>query len=96
MVFKSNFRRVPAWRMRKYCRGYSPDLNVCENLGAILEDRVEEMISRDGAYLRSDEDRLLEIIESELGDMAADTELLETLLKSYPARLETVKKVCIV
>ena len=71
--------------------GYSPDLNVCENLGAILKDRVEESLSNDPAKSRSSKDGLLEIIEEELHDMSDDTELLQTLLKSYPARLEAVK-----
>ena len=72
--------------------GYSPDLNACENLGAILKDRVEESIAKDNANSRGSKRRLLRIIETELSAMAEDTDLFEALLKSYPKRLEAVKK----
>ena len=72
--------------------GFSPDLNACENLGAILKDRVEESIAKDNANSRGSKRRLLRIIETELSAMAEDTDLFEALLKSYPKRLEAVKK----
>ena len=65
--------------------GNSPDLNACENLGAIVKDRVEKRMfsSRDSL-----DDTLMRI----LGDMELDTELFSALLESYPARLEAVRK----
>ena len=72
--------------------GLSPDLNVTENLGAILKDRVEASLSDYTDTERLSADVLLQTIEKELKDMAKDTELFETLLRSYPSRLEEVRK----
>ena len=64
---------------------------IAKNLEAILKDRVEESLSKDLGNSRSSKDRLLEIIEEELRVMSEDIELLQALLKSYPARLDAVR-----
>ena len=68
--------------------GYSPDLNTCENLGAILKDRVKEAITKSGEKSRSFRHTLQEIIETELrfmeqdsGKQVAGTRSIEKLVK---------------
>ena len=65
--------------------GSSPDLNACENLGAIVKDRVEKRLS-------GSNDDLEAALARVLGDLEFDTELFTSLLESYPARLDAVKK----
>ena len=65
--------------------GSSPDLNACENMGAIVKDRVEKRLSVSN-------DDLEAALARVLGDLEFDTELFTSLLESYPARLEAVKK----
>ena len=72
--------------------GSSPDLNVTENLGTILKDKVEASLSDYSAADRLNKDFLLQTIENELEEMSKDTELFETLLRSYPSRLVEVRK----
>ena len=72
--------------------GISPDLNVTENLGAILKDKVEASLSDFTDTERLNKDVLLEIIEKELEDMSKDLQLFEALLRSYPSLLAKVKK----
>ena len=72
--------------------GSSPDLNVCENLGAILKNNVDEVLST--KY--SDSERLshsvlLKSIKNELKTMSKNTDLFERLLRSYPSRLAAVR-----
>ena len=65
--------------------GSSPDLNACENLGAILKERVE-------SQLASHNETLETALQRSLGDLEFDTELFCRLLQSYPARLDAVRK----
>ena len=65
--------------------GSSPDLNACENLGSILKERVEKRISNSNEDLETALNRVL-------GDLEFDTELFISLLESYPARLDAVRK----
>ena len=74
--------------------GSSPDLNVCENLGAILKNNVDEVLST--KY--SDSERLshsvlLKTIKNELKTMSKNTDLFERLQRSYPSRLAAVRAV---
>ena len=69
--------------------GSSPDLNVMENLGALLKDRVEASLSD---FIATDKDFLLQIFEYELDEMSKDTDLFARLLPSYPSRLVEVKR----
>ena len=65
--------------------GSSPDLNACENLGAILKERVEKRLATSNDTLDAALTRIL-------GDLEYDTRLFHSLLESYPARLEAVRK----
>ena len=62
-----------------------PDLNACENLGAIVKDRVEKRLAGTNEHFDAALTRIL-------GDLEFDTQLFISLLESYPARLEAVKK----
>ena len=64
--------------------GSSPDLNACENMGSILNDRVENCISETGGELR-------EVVLGVLEAMEFEVELFISLLRSYPARLGAVR-----
>ena len=68
------------------------DLNVCENLGAILKDRVENKLSTYPITEQLSESLLIQVVENELREISNDTDLFFRLLASYPARLEAVKK----
>ena len=70
--------------------GSSPDLNVAENLGAILKDRVDASLFAEPEADRLKQSVLLRIIETELTKMSGDTELFERLLRSYPKRIKAV------
>ena len=71
--------------------GYSPDLNVAENLGAIMKNRTEEALEAYPEGERSNPAILRQTLTSVLDEMSEDTELFENLLKSYPRRLAAVK-----
>ena len=66
-------------------RVVDPDLNACKNLSAIVKDRVEKRLSVSN-------DGLEAALARVLGDLEFATELFISLLESYPARLEAVKK----
>ena len=72
-------------RGKKLFGRQAPDLNACENLGAILKDRVE---SRQVSH----NETLETALQRSLGDLEFDTELFCRLLQSYPARLDAVRK----
>ena len=72
--------------------GASPDLNVAENMGAILKDRTEEALSQRPSADRLKESVLFEVLNDVLSDLEYDTELFEALLKSYPAHIKAVKE----
>ena len=63
--------------------GSSPDLNSCENVGAIIKKRVED-------HLRETPVALEDALEHILRNMEYETELFISLLQSYPSRLEAV------
>ena len=65
--------------------GSSPDLNPCENLGAIVKDRVER-------HLLFQKDDLDTALARVLSDLEFDTQLFLSLLESYPARLDAVRQ----
>ncbi|CAF0818695.1 unnamed protein product, partial [Didymodactylos carnosus] len=71
--------------------GSSPDLNVAENVGSILMDKVESlMISERGPTNSSVV--FLEHLQNVLHELKNEKELFESLLKSYPQRLKAVRK----
>ena len=65
-------------------RGIS-SLNPCENLGAILKDRVEKRLLTSGATLE-------EVLHDVLAQMKYDTEIFVSLLSWYPDRLSQCGK----
>lgn len=71
--------------------GNSPDLNVCENVGSILKDKVEKRMMSEPLATRFSRTRMEEHIDAVLREMEFDTELFESLLSSYPARLQAVR-----
>ena len=71
--------------------GSSPDLNVAENLGAIMKDRIEEALEAYAVTERSKPAILMQTLNTALEEMSKDAELFEKLLKSYPRRLAAVK-----
>ena len=71
--------------------GSSPDLNVAENLGAIMKDRTEEALEAFPISDRSKPAVLKQTLNTVLKEMSKDTELFEKLLKSYPRRMAAVK-----
>ena len=65
--------------------GSSPDLNVCENVGSILKDRVEERtVNYDSIPSLND---LRREVTEVLREMEFDSQLFCNLLKSYPSRM---------
>ena len=72
--------------------GSSPDLNVAENLGAIMKDRVEDALQVFSEVERSKPEILMNSLNDVLQEMSDDTELFEKLLRSYPDRLRAVRE----
>ena len=72
--------------------GNSPDLNVAERIGSIIKDEVEKKMLSETGHNRYLEDTLKVHITNVLTNIEADTDLFETLLRSYPSRLRAVKK----
>lgn len=70
--------------------GSSPDLNAAEHLGALLKQRVEDaMLNR--PYRDQNDIEILKIeLNTVLKEMENDTDLFETLLMSYPKRIQAV------
>ena len=71
--------------------GSSLDLNIAENLGAIMKDRTEEALEAFAVTEKSKPPILMQTLNTVLEEMSKDTELFEKLLKSYPRRLAAVK-----
>ena len=72
--------------------GSSPDLNATENLGAILKKHVEDRIVKIPSMERNSVETLKTIISEELIKIKEEPEIFSNLLKSYPARLDAVRK----
>ena len=72
--------------------GNSPDLNPCENVGAIIKDRVETRMHK----LRGPNPYSIATLRNALTEVLAamefDTQLFESLLRSYPRRLAAVRQ----
>ena len=72
--------------------GSSPDLNATENLGAILKKHVEDRILKIPSMERNSVETLTTIISEELIKIKEEPEIFANLLKSYPAKLDAVRK----
>lgn len=69
--------------------GNSPDLNPCENLGAIIKQRAEANIHQQNDPLTTE--TLKNHLQNVLVDLQNDSGLFQCLLKSFPARLAAVQ-----
>ena len=69
----------------------SPDLYPCEDLGAIVKDRVESKMIHEPAEQRYTRETLLRNIEEVVTEMEFATELFEKLLLSYPRGLDALR-----
>ncbi|CAF3837255.1 unnamed protein product [Rotaria sp. Silwood1] len=72
--------------------GSSPDLNVAENVGSILMDKVESLMINEPGFNRNSSVVLLEHLQYVLHELKNETELFESLLKSYTQRLRAVRE----
>lgn len=70
--------------------GNSPDLNPCENLGAIIKQRVETNIHKRKSPLCKES--LKNHLQSVLNELQNDAHLFERLLKTFPVRLAAVQQ----
>lgn len=67
--------------------GSSPDLNPAEHIGAIIKEEVEKklLISKDGS-----QEALMTAIQDVLHDIQDNVDLFQSLLRSYPKRIQAV------
>ena len=70
----------------------SPDLNVCENIDSILEDRVEERTENYNRISVPSLTCLRRVVAEMHRDMEFDSQLFCNLLKSYPSRMQAVEQ----
>ena len=71
--------------------GKSPDLNPAENLGAILQEKLEKQLTGIDPNVIT-HDVLLSTLTPILEEMKRDTNLFRNLLLSFRDRLDLVKK----
>ena len=69
----------------------SPDLNPAEHLGAILKDSVEAKMIKEVDADRYSKGKLMRHLQDVLEELEFDTNLFESLLRSYPSRLQAVR-----
>ncbi|CAF4985287.1 unnamed protein product [Rotaria sp. Silwood1] len=72
--------------------GNSPDLNVAEDVGSILMDKVESLMIEEHGANQNSKVVLLQHLQNVLHELENETELFENLLKSYPRRLKAVRE----
>ena len=72
--------------------GSSPDLNVAENVGSILMDKVESLMINEHGSDRYSQAVLLKHLQNVLHELENERELFENLLESYPERLRAVRE----
>jgi len=71
--------------------GNSPDLNPCENVGAIVKMKVEEKMLAETGENRYSLVTLRKNLLEVLLELENDTGLFESLLSSFPDRLEAIR-----
>ncbi|CAF0900670.1 unnamed protein product [Rotaria sordida] len=71
--------------------GNSPDMNPAENIGAIIKDKVEELMSSEDRQNRYNYDILKTNVENTLKDLENDTDLFIDLLCSMRKRFDALK-----
>lgn len=70
--------------------GNSPDLNPCENVGAIIKDKVESALHTFPDNPQQGLLNLQNVLHNVLRNLENDTNLFDSLLRSFPARLAAV------
>lgn len=71
--------------------GNSPDMNPAENIGAIIKDRVEELMANEDRRERYNYDVLETNLENTLKDLENDTDLSVDLLCSMRKRFDALR-----
>jgi hypothetical protein len=71
--------------------GNSPDMNPAENIGAIVKDKVEELMAAEDRQDRDNYDILKTNLEIVLQDLEDDTDLFVDLLCSMRKRFDALK-----
>lgn len=69
----------------------SPDLNPTEYIGAILKEKVESKLTGEQAADRYSKETLVKHLQDVMVELEFQTDLFESLLRSYPARLQAVQ-----
>ena len=71
--------------------GNSPDMNPAENVGAIIKDKVEELMANEDRRDRYNYDAPKTNLENTLQDLEDDTDLFSDLLCSMRKRFDALK-----
>ncbi|CAF1388175.1 unnamed protein product [Rotaria sp. Silwood1] len=71
--------------------GNSPDMNPAENIGAIIKDKVEQLMANEDRRSRYNYDTLKTNLENTLKDLENDTDLFIDLLCSMRKRFDALK-----
>jgi hypothetical protein len=71
--------------------GNSPDMNPAENIGAIIKDKVEELMASEDRRDRYNCDVLKTNLENTLKDLEYDTDLFIDLLCSMRKRFDALE-----
>ncbi|CAF5131685.1 unnamed protein product, partial [Rotaria sp. Silwood1] len=71
--------------------GNSPDMNPAENVGAIIKDKVEDLMASEDRQNRHSYDVLKTNIEKTLRDIEDDTDLFIDLLCSMRKRFDALE-----
>ena len=71
--------------------GNSPEMNTAENIGAIIKDKVEELMTNEDRRNRHSYDVLKTNLESTLKDLEDDTDLFINLLCSMRKRFDALE-----
>ena len=80
-----NFWRNSIWL------GNDPDMNPAEIVGAIIKDKVEELMANEDRRDRYNHDALKTNLENTLQDLEDDTDLFSDLLCSMRKRFDALK-----
>ena len=73
------------------CPSNSPNMNPAENIGAIIKDKVEELMASEDRQNRYNYDILKTNVENTLKDLENDTDLFIDLLCSMKKRFDALK-----
>ena len=71
--------------------GNSPDMNPAENVGAIIKDKVEELMTNEDRSDRYNYDAFKTNLENTLQDLEDDTDLFSDLLCSMRKTFDALK-----